>query len=64
MARTETLECVNREGFDIFARYLALRTLLEFTVVPVLVLSALALEKMAHTDNDQATGNCSVRAQK
>lgn len=50
--------------FGVFARYAALRSLMAFTVVPLLNLSALALEKMARTDNDQATGNYSVWAQK
>ncbi|MGB6476321.1 MAG: class I SAM-dependent methyltransferase [Candidatus Sulfotelmatobacter sp.] len=49
---------------SMFARYPALRSLVEWTVVPVLNLSALALEKVARTDNDQATGNYSVWAQK
>jgi SAM-dependent methyltransferase len=49
---------------SIFARYPAVRRLVEFTVVPVLNLSALSLEKVARTDNDQATGNYSVCAQK
>jgi SAM-dependent methyltransferase len=49
---------------SIFARYAALRRLVELTVVPILNLSALSLEKMARTDNDQATGNYSVWAQK
>lgn len=49
---------------SIFARYAALRSLLGFTIVPILNLSALSLEKIARTDNDQATGNYSVWAQK
>lgn len=50
--------------FSMFARYPALRSLVEFTVVPVLNLSARALENIARTENDQATGNYSVWAQK
>jgi SAM-dependent methyltransferase len=50
--------------FSMFARYPALRSLVGFTVVPFLNLSALALEKIARSDNDQATGNYSVWAQK
>jgi SAM-dependent methyltransferase len=50
--------------FSMFARYPALRSLVGFTVVPVLNLSARALDKVARTDNDQATGNYSVWAQK
>ncbi|HEY6337922.1 MAG TPA: class I SAM-dependent methyltransferase [Candidatus Sulfotelmatobacter sp.] len=49
---------------SIFARYRALRSLTESTVVPVLNLSALALEKIAHSDNDQAAGNYSAWVQK
>jgi SAM-dependent methyltransferase len=49
---------------SIFARYDALRTLVGLTLVPVLNLSALALEKIARTSNDQAAGNYSVWAQK
>jgi SAM-dependent methyltransferase len=49
---------------SIFARYAALRRMVEFTVVPILNLMALSLEKMARTDNDQATGNYSVWARK
>ena len=48
----------------IFARSAALRSLMGVTVVPILNLSALSLEKIARTNNDQATGNYSVWAQK
>jgi SAM-dependent methyltransferase len=50
--------------FSIFARYPLLRSLVGLTLVPVLNLSALCLEKVSRTSNDQATGNYSVRAQK
>jgi SAM-dependent methyltransferase len=48
----------------IFARYAALRRLMGLTIVPILNLSSLSLERIARTSNDQATGNYSVRAQK
>jgi len=48
----------------IFARFAALRSLMGLTIVPILNLSALSLEKIARSNNDQATGNYSVRAQK
>jgi SAM-dependent methyltransferase len=50
--------------FGIFARYPVLRSLVELTVVPVLNLSALALEKIVLSDNDQAAGNFSGWTQK
>lgn len=49
---------------SIFARYAALRSLVGLTIVPILNLSALSLEKISSTTNDQATGNYSVWAQK
>jgi SAM-dependent methyltransferase len=49
---------------SIFARYAALRSLVGLTIVPMLNLSALSLEKISSTHNDQATGNYSVWAQK
>jgi SAM-dependent methyltransferase len=50
--------------FSMFARYALPRRLVGLTIVPILNLSALSLEKIARTDNDQATGNYSVWAQK
>ncbi|HLW85833.1 MAG TPA: class I SAM-dependent methyltransferase [Candidatus Sulfotelmatobacter sp.] len=49
---------------SIFTRYALLRGLAGLTIVPLLNLSALSLEKIARTTNDQATGNYSVWAQK
>jgi SAM-dependent methyltransferase len=49
---------------SMFARYALLRWLVGLTVVPILNLSALSLEKISSTVNDQATGNYSVWAQK
>jgi len=49
---------------SIFARYTWMRALVGLTIVPVLNVSALLLEKIARTSNDQATGNYSVWAQK
>jgi SAM-dependent methyltransferase len=49
---------------SIFARYQTVRRLVGLTVVPILNLLALSLEKISRTDNDQAAGNYSVWAKK
>lgn len=49
---------------SIFARYLFIRKLVTFTVVPLLTVLALMLEALVKTGNDQATGNYSVLAKK
>lgn len=47
-----------------FARYSWLRTIVSWTLVPAINLAGVALENVASTTNDQATGNYSVRAEK
>ena len=49
---------------QIFARYDVLRTVLNYTAVPVLNLLGLLLEAIAGSDNDQFTVNYSVLAKK
>ena len=46
------------------AKFPSLQNLIAFTIVPALNLSARALEWVANTNNDQATGNYSVLARK
>ena len=48
----------------IFSRYPVFRRMVALTAVPTLNLLALTLERLARTNNDQATGNYSVLAQK
>ena len=50
--------------FTMFARVSWLRKVVTSTIVPVLNLSADLLERVSDTQNDQATGNYSVLAQK
>jgi SAM-dependent methyltransferase len=50
--------------FSMFARVNWLRTVVTSTIVPVLNLSADLLERVSDTQNDQATANYSVLAQK
>jgi len=49
---------------DIFVRFEWARALLHLSVVPLINLLAIALEALACTNNNQATGNFSVFAQK
>jgi SAM-dependent methyltransferase len=50
--------------FGIFARVTFVRTLLSWTLFPVMNVAGLVLESLAGSSNDQAAGNYSVCARK
>lgn len=49
---------------SLFSKYRPVRQVIEHTLVPVLNLAGMGLERAALTDNDQITGNYSVLAQR
>ncbi len=51
-------------GLAVLAKYSVVRSVLRWTVIPVLNLAGLALENLAHSDNDQLAVNYSVMARK
>jgi SAM-dependent methyltransferase len=51
-------------GLDLLARYSTVRTVVGFTVVPILNLTGLTLDNLVGSKNDVFTANYSVRAQK